>query len=243
VTTPPEALERLKGHCPTCGADRNSEIVASYEEEWDDAEGQVYGKINHRVLKCMGCDTVFYQKHSICSEEYEIVTSEHTNEEETVYTPTINYWPAPVTRKQPGWMFQLAWNGDSVLHSLLEDIYTALDNDLRIFAAIGLRTAFDRASELLGVEQSQTFAQKLDDLLKKGKISSSERESLDVLTDAGNAAAHRGWKPSVGELDTLMTIGEQFIHRALVLEAAAKELRPRVPQRPKRPPSENTPST
>jgi hypothetical protein len=44
-----------------------------------------------------------------------------------------------------------------------------------------------------------------------GKIGRSERETLEILTDAGGAAAHRGWKPTVKQLDTLMTVGEQFL--------------------------------
>jgi Domain of unknown function (DUF4145) len=63
-----------------------------------------------------------------------------------------------------------------------------------VLAAIGLRTAFDRASELLGIDPNKTFAGKLSQLVVDGHIGSTEKASLDVLTDAGGAAAHRGWK-------------------------------------------------
>jgi hypothetical protein len=87
------------------------------------------------------------------------------------------------------------------LEDLLTSVYTALDNDLRVLAAIGLRTAFDRASELLSVDPEKTFADKLSQLMANGDIGSTEKESLDVLTDAGGAAAHRGWKPNPKQLD------------------------------------------
>ena len=54
-----------------------------------------------------------------------------------------------------------------------------------------MRTAFDRASELLGVNPAKTFAEKLTDLVSRGHIGSSEKDTLDTLTDAGSAAAHR----------------------------------------------------
>jgi hypothetical protein len=80
------------------------------------------------------------------------------------------------------------WN----LGKLLSEMYTALNNNLRIFAAIGARTVFGRSSELLGVAPELTFAKKLDKLLEQGKVSKDERDTLDALTYAGSAAAHRG---------------------------------------------------
>jgi hypothetical protein len=43
---------------------------------------------------------------------------------------------------------------DPDLGGLLTEMYAALNNDLRVLAAIGARTAFDRSSELLGVDAS-----------------------------------------------------------------------------------------
>jgi hypothetical protein len=59
----------------------------------------------------------------------------------------------------------------------------------------------------------------------KGHISASERASLDILTNAGAAAAHRGWKPTPPRLDLLMSIVETFIHRKFILELEAKRLK------------------
>jgi hypothetical protein len=223
----------LKAHCPKCGAGRNVEIVAKHKETWDDANAAVWGATDYRILKCKGCDQVFFQTCSVCDEDVSHTINENTGEEEQEFNETITSWPAPAQRAKPDWLRELCWFTDDILHSLLDDIYTALDNDLRVFAAIGLRTLFDRASELLGVDQSANFAQKLKALVDMGKISPSERDILDVLTDAGSAAAHRGWKPNVDQLKTLMTIAEQFIHRTFILEAAARELKKKIPQRGK----------
>jgi hypothetical protein len=50
------------------------------------------------------------------------------------------------------------------LDRFFADTYVALNNDLRILAAIGIRTAFDRASQLLGIAPEKTFADKLGEL-------------------------------------------------------------------------------
>jgi hypothetical protein len=107
---------------------------------------------------------------------------------------------------------------------------TALNNDLRILAAIGARTAFDHSSEKLGVDASLPFNKKLDELLKLGKISSDERQTLEVLVEAGSAAAHRGWRPKPAEINTMMDPLEAFLHRAF-LGDEIKTLKAAVPPR------------
>lgn len=115
----------------------------------------------------------------------------------------------------------------------MKSVYVALDNDLGVLAAIGVRTAFDRATELLGVDPALPFKQKLDELVNIGKSGAEERKILEVATNAGSAAAHRAWKPTAKELETLMVTIEHFIYRNLLLPKRAQELETKVP--PKQP--------
>jgi Domain of unknown function (DUF4145) len=205
-----------KGHCPRCGGGRNAEVIAHHEDSWQDEEGDIWGRGDYRILKCAGCDQIYFQQETWCSEDADKKTT---------------YWPAPSKRERPKWLWEI---DDSALEDLLTSVYTALDNDLRVLAAIGLRTAFDRASELLGVDPRKSFADKLSQLVEDGHIGSTEKASLDVLTDAGSAAAHRGWKPKLKQLDTLSSIMEQFVYRTFVLNAEAKRVKTSIPSR-KRP--------
>jgi hypothetical protein len=59
---------------------------------------------------------------------------------------------------------------------------------------------------------------------------------LSILTDAGSAAAHRGWRPKPHELDTMILIVESFLHRTFVIGDAAKQLKASIPAKPKRRP-------
>ena len=205
----------IKGHCPNCGADRNAEIVANHEASRDD-NGIVWsGKF--QLLRCMGCDEVYYRKEEWCSEDEP--------------GGKITYWPAPSKRKLPAWAWEI---DDSALYGLVMETYTALNNDALVLAAIGLRTVFDRVSEKMGVDPALQFDKKLDALEDMGKIGRSERETLEILTDAGGAAAHRGWKPTIEQLATLMTVGEQFLYRTIILENQARALKGKIPSRPRR---------
>lgn len=147
----------------------------------------------------------------------------------------ITHWPTPTRRARPDWMLDnfagISAISDPDLRRLLDEVYAALDTDLRVLAAIGIRTSFDRASELLGIEPDLSFQAKLRALEGSGHIGANEKEILDALTDAGSAAAHRGWRPSTEELNTMMEIIESFLHRSFVLGHEARKLKRTVPRR------------
>jgi len=142
----------------------------------------------------------------------------------------MTYWPAPTRRKRPEWIHQLE---DDTLRDLLDEVYGALDADHRVLAAIGTRTALDRAMVLKGAMESSGFSEKLTELKKAGVISHQEQDLLTTLTDAGSAAAHRGWRPTPKELNTLMDGVEVFLHRTLILGSAIDAMKNDVPPRPK----------
>jgi hypothetical protein len=174
------------------------------------------------MLECGGCKTVFFQEDYVCSEE---IGPEG-------YEKRVTYYPAPAKRKRPDWFSLL--DLEPGLYRLLNETYNALDVDSRVLSATGARTIFDRASELLKIDPALPFKQKLDELQNRGHISASERGHLDILTDAGSAAAHRGWQPSANELNTVMSIVETFIHRKFILESEVKRLKAQIPRRKER---------
>jgi hypothetical protein len=122
---------------------------------------------------------------------------------------------------------------DVDMASLLDEVYVALNNDLRVLAAIGIRTVFDRATELLGVDPGLRFFEKLGGLLSLGVIGKSEKDIFNVLTDAESAAAHRGWKPTPHELDTMISMIENFLYRSFIVKHSANRLRASYPKKGK----------
>ena len=104
----------------------------------------------------------------------------HTGEPEREGGTQTTYWPAPVHRKPPEWLNEITLH-DRTLATVLSEMYTALNNDLRILAAIGARTTFDRASHLLGVDSNLSFDRKLDSLVALGKVSTNtERNTASI---------------------------------------------------------------
>ncbi|WP_085034076.1 DUF4145 domain-containing protein [Ensifer aridi] len=235
---------KLRAYCSSCRGDRNCEIKGHHREWGDDARNGYQWDTNWYLLVCCGCDHVFAQSVSTNSEDY-YQEYDYQGEVITVHEETIRSWPAKSKRERPDWLGHngVETNIDNVdaLDSSLAELYGALDHDLNVLAAIGIRTSFDIAAEVLGVDSSKPFQKKLDEMVAKNLIRDSEREHLDILIDAGSASAHRGWKPSLSDLDTLMDTLESFIYDAFVLparkEAAAAKIakiKARVPPKQKK---------
>jgi hypothetical protein len=70
-------------------------------------------------------------------------------------------------------------------------------------------------------------------LSKPVRISAPEKERLEVLTDAGSAAAHRGWEPDPQQLEILASIMEHFV-RSFILKEDAGKLKQSIPPRHER---------
>jgi Domain of unknown function (DUF4145) len=237
-----ESPKRIKAHCPKCGPERWADIKARYHVHDEHGDSGVWTDTKYYILQCPACETVYFLSDSVFSEDKSVGYNPHTGEEECDYDHTIEQWPSPSRRELPGWLSDILAI-DHQLHRLLLDTYRALDNDLRIFAAIGVRTTIDRISEFLGIDPSMRFDEKLSELLNYGRIGRDEYHMLDALTDAGSAAAHRGWMPSTDQLDTMMASIEGFIYRTYILGAEAKKLKTAVPPRAKKAKKPEPPAT
>ncbi|MGJ0505784.1 MAG: DUF4145 domain-containing protein [Methylocystis sp.] len=199
---------------------------------WSNDEAMIDGSSTCFILECCGCETMFFRRDEYFSEDAFHYQDEFGELQVDLAIKTT-YWPAPTKREEPSWLLDVELS-DRSLGNILSELYAALNNDLRVLAAIGARTSFDRASELLGVDSRLPFDQKLDRLVELGKVGKEERDTLDVLVDAGSAAAHRAWMPSSDEVTTIMEIVEAFLHRSFVLGDNLSKLKAGVPPKPAR---------
>jgi rubredoxin len=216
-----------EGHCPECGSQR-ADVVAQHKVKFSD---EVFsGATDYSVLECRGCGYYYFKTLSWNSEDTTCEQDPYTGDWHEVPKEWVTFWPPVAKRRKPDWTKEIGF-ADRLLGSLFDDVYTALSNNLGVLAAIGMRTVFDRASELLKIDPNKSFKQKLDALKAGGHITELEMQVLQALIDAGSAAVHRGWQPKPKELDSMMIILEAFLHRAFFLEEIGVELGKGVPQR------------
>jgi len=223
----------IKAHCPDCGGQRNAHVRGEHLVKGSDDDDGTSWSDTGRILECCGCSRIFFRRDFWFSEWETLGEHPITGEPRMEGGFKTTYWPAPVTRQPPKWVHNIE-EGDRDLGSLLSEMYAALNNDLRVLAAIGARTAFDRSSEILGVDPSLTFRDKLNELVTLGKVSKDERDTLSVLVDASSAAAHRGWRPKPEAINTMLDVVETFLHRSFILGDGIKKLKAAVAGKPPR---------
>jgi hypothetical protein len=58
-----------------------------------------------------------------------------------------------------------------------------------------------------------------------------EKETFLIITDAGSAAAHRGFAPDVPTFHAVLTAAEAFLYREFIMPKAAEAVRNATPAR------------
>ncbi len=234
--TKTKKLDTVKEHCPTCNAERACDVHGHIYKPWSweerDGRYSINGGIDHSLLECRGCETVFYLKDSWDSENIDYYYGPN---DETLGEPERDKrtYPSPISQTKPLW-FDAIGKTDRQLQSILNEMYVAYDREAYILTAVGLRTALDRATEILGIDPAISFEEKLNELKVGGWVGATERDILDVITNAGSAAAHRGWSPTKEDAGKLLIAMEAFLYRAFIVGQDALVIKANIPPKPKR---------
>jgi Domain of unknown function (DUF4145) len=226
----------FKAHCPECDGERVCEVHGSTTTKWSweskDGQNSAHGGADHSMLQCRGCETVFYLQSSWDSEDVD-QWYEPDGSIGGDYARTVTTYPKPTSKTKPQW-FSTVQKADQQLAQILDETYLAYDGSLLILAAVGIRTVIDRTTELLGIDPAKPFKEKLDELQTGGWIGDTEKQILEVVIDAGSAAAHRGWSPDAKEAAQLITVLEVFLQKVFLVEKKALGLKASIPPKPAR---------
>jgi len=223
---PEPSSQVVKAHCNECGGERKAHKRASHTVNGKD--GEASWSNTYEVLECCGCSNMSV-RHTFSFSEWDQFDSDPlTGQPRLVPGIKETYWPPPTKRRKPEWAQKL---DDDVLRGVLEEVYQALNAGMIVLASIGTRTLLDRGMFLRIGDPKRGFAGKLDLMQEKGHIGKVERDILESITDAGSAAAHRGFTPSSKTLSTIIETAENFLHREFVLKTAAGEVKTATPAR------------
>jgi Domain of unknown function (DUF4145) len=174
----------VKAHCNSCLKETKHNLVAEKKTSWsieDFGGADIQQDDSYQIVMCCGCDTVRFRQVTTGTEIYD---------EEGNFVEEITYFPAAVSRRKPEWLRDFLPRVDEDIGSLLNELYVAIHEDLRVIAGNGIRTILDMVMTKK-VGDVGDFPAKLSAVEAAGLISKSNREFLEVIIDAGSASAHR----------------------------------------------------
>jgi hypothetical protein len=213
-------MPTTKAHCNTCGGDRNHEVLHSERTTWEDDEHVVSGSDTYETLKCCGCELIKLRHTSWFSEDDGAM---------------VYYFPPAIFRRNPDWFSDL-WAElepeDEFVEVLLKEIYVALQNNLPSLATMGVRALLERIMISKAGDQGG-FAKNIAKFEELGHVSKLQCQRLEAILEAGHAAIHRAYKPSMKEVVTLLDITEHIVESVFLHEAKIEELKKKVPARVK----------
>lgn len=173
------------------------------------------------ILKCRGCDAITMASEDSNSEDIE--EDERTGGVRHTITSHL-YPPRGSGQREPDptLSFQvLPANLLLVYHETL----TALNNDARILAAIGLRALVEGLCSDKKV-RGRGLIQKIDGLVAEGILPREHGQYLHMHRVIGNRAAHELATPTMAELNDLLAIVEQLLRTTYVVPHIANRLGP-----------------
>ena len=216
----------VKAHCNHCGGERQQFVRYAYVK--GDGDEQCQWSHTYEVLECCGCEALSV-RHQHWFSEWDDYEFDDSSGIPTRRIPGIvtSYYPPALAREMPRWFSKVE---DKILKDVLVEVYGNLHAGHVITAAAGARILIDRAMTLT-VGNNGGFRAKLDCMIEKGVIGHDERDLLDTMTEAGSAASHRGYRPDIEHLNTILDTIENLLHRAFVLKKEAELVKKATPPR------------
>ncbi len=201
--------EIIKTYCGSCQKETNQtieyknheveplEVLAKNDKSFETKSFWMVGFNIWQISKCNGCEKLTF-KH--------ILKTERDKSKDIVFQ-----FPKEYTRKIPEWYRKLPIK----YLEILKEVYFSINVGSFILALIGIRTLLDiYIVDKIG--DVGTFKQKLNKLVEKGIITKSKLNSLHTTINAGNASAHRGYKPTKEVLLKLIDVVDNLLESEII---------------------------
>ena len=211
--------------CTYCNSNTNQKLVfetskwhtqeVAFKNEKDDLSESAWTikNVKEEVFQCLGCERI----HIYYTEE---VPNKDPN-----YEPLTYQTPKKIERAQPSWIKDI--NLD--YFEVLGEMYSNYNHSNFISFAILCRTLIDTIlTDTLG--DIGGFEKKMNQYKSDGHITNSQYDILNFLVNAGNASAHRAFKPSKEISESLLDIVEHTLKES-VLNKKSKKYTDDIPAR------------
>jgi len=183
------------------------------DRKWGDEE--IQGIDSYQVVQCLGCAALSFR--SIHSNSEDLVEtykgSYEFYETEEVYPPRVaGRSKLRDTDLLPG-----------KVRRIYEETYKALSCELRILAAIGIRTLVESVCVDAGAN-GRSMEMKIDSLVGTGVLTKAEAMVLHRVRFVGNTAAHEVERYDLDTLNTTFEVAENLLQSVYILPEKASTL-------------------
>ncbi|WP_174942143.1 DUF4145 domain-containing protein [Burkholderia lata] len=239
-----------QGQLPQCIRGTSCDVRGSFGYDWQHKDGRYFvdSHSDYFTLRCRGCELIFFERTGWCSEDVTYDQDPQTGEwvegpvKRTTIFSTLTPEASNAGTLAPHKLQEMVkplLSVDTQLFQIMYETYQAEAVNALILAAVGLRTAFDRATEVLKIHPGHTLENKVKELLEEGFVGETEALVLKGVVDAGNAAAHRSWQPNAEQFRELLAALEHFLLRVVLKTGrGALDIAAGLPPRHPRPPSQ-----
>src|SRR5258708_15116189 len=177
--------QTTKANCNKWKGEKGHDGVDGEERTWEeryDEYSSIDGGDLYELLRCRGCANITLRHQSWFSEDEGVKTT---------------YYPPAIARHPPKWLHDIKQPldfNDSPIEELLTEIYTALQNNSRRLAAMGVRALLEHIM-IDKVRDRGTFRGNIQAFHGAGYLSPKTRDNLEAILLVGHAAMHRGLNP------------------------------------------------
>lgn len=212
-------LDKTKGEirevvCNRCDNTTNHVVCGSVEYSWGDED--IQGVDIYELIRCSGCDSVSFRISSSNSEDVEY------NEEGNYFHPeTEEIYPSRLMGRTS---LEELYSLPDKVRSIYKETHKALCNKLNILAGVGIRALVEAVCSAESAK-GRTLENKIDDLVKKGVLTSKNAKVLHKTRLLGNKAAHEIKAPSDSELDVAFDIVENLLETVYIIPKKAERLK------------------
>jgi hypothetical protein len=207
-------------HCNMCGNVTNHAVLREAERYWEVEEQGISASYRYQIHQCQGCGDVHFLETEWFSEDVGPGGQP---------VPRKRRYPPAISRRRPVWMDDL--EAIIPIHGLLQEVYVALQNGNLRLCALGVRAGLEQIM-VERVGDNRSLGRNIDAFLAAGYVAPRDHDQFRrSVIEIGNAAMHRGYCPSINDVNTLLDITENLIESIYIHPHNAEEMGRRIPQR------------
>lgn len=233
--------DKLFISCRKCLRETIHDVLFAHEEflRWEN-EGQQreqYGDWAtdtrlYSVVKCLGCSDIRLKLIHTQDNPYTNGSSEH-------------FYPPNDVRPIPDWIQAMSWTMPSLsprhdpesglnplkieMAGFLNEVYKAINTNSTRLAAMGIRALLERIM-IHEVGDNGSFTANMKAFFAKGYVPLSQQDVFEkVLIEAGHAAMHRSWRPTLKQVNAILNVVEGIIKSIYIDTPSVVAVRQSIP--------------